>query len=557
MPWAQGYDPLGSLPLSALFAAAPLVVLFGLMAWGKLPGWVPALAALAASLSIAAAGWGMPPVPAVAAALGGAAYALLPILWIVFSALWVHSLCVESGQFEVLKRTLSRITDDRRLQVLFIAFAFGAFLEGAAGFGTPVAITAAMLVGFGFEGRIAAVLCLIANSSPVAFAAAGVPVAAAAGVSGLDVVTLGRIVGGQVSILSLIVPFWLCVALAGWRRSFEVLPAIAVAGVLLSATQFLITRYSGPWTAGIVSGLVAMGGLWIFLRLWKPRSNWDLPGAHGPGAHGPGVRGPTPAPAAGGLEKVPPFSVLRAWGPYLIMSVMVLLWSAPWLKEILGRLDPLVPWPWLHGAILKSSPLVPSPTPYPAIFSLAIASGPGTAIFLAGLISIFFLPNLGARKAVACLGRTFMGLRFTILTVCLVVGIAYVMNYSGMSTTLGLALAGTGALFPFFSPLLGWLGVLVSGSDTSSNALFCSLQRTTAERLGLPSGLMVAANASGGVAGKMISPQSIAVATASARLGAREGSLFRSTVGHSIAMALLISAITLIQAYLLPGTVPR
>ena len=553
MPWTQGYDPLGSLPLSALLAAAPLAVLFGLMAWGRFPGWVPALSALAASLALAVGAWEMPPIPAVSAALGGAAYALLPILWIVFSALWVHSLCVESGQFEVLKTTLSSISDDKRLQVLFIAFAFGAFLEGAAGFGTPVAITAAMLVGLGFDARSAAVLCLIANSSPVAFAAAGVPVAAAAGVSGLDVATLGRIVGSQVSILSLIVPLWLSVVLSGWRRSVEVLPAIAVSRLLLSATQFFITRFSGPWTAGIVSGLVTMAGLWLFLRLWKPRRSWDLPGARAPAPS----RTSLPGTEGGGSRKVPPLAVLRAWGPYLIMSLMVLSWSAPWLKEILQRLDLLVPWPRLHGAILKSAPLVPAPVPYPAVFSLAFASGPGTAIFLAGIVSIFFLPGLGPRKAIACLGRTFMGLRSTILTVCVVVAIAYVMNYSGMSSTLGLALAGTGALFPLFSPLLGWLGVLVTGSDTSSNALFCSLQRTTAERLGLPAGLMVAANASGGVAGKMISPQSIAVATASARLGAQEGSLFRSTVGHSIAMALLISAITLVQAYLLPGTIPR
>jgi lactate permease len=236
---------------------------------------------------------------------------------------------------------------------------------------------------------------------------------------------------------------------------------------------------------------------------------------------------------------------------------MVLLWSAHWLKDLLLRLDLVVPWPWLNGAILKGAPVVPAPIPYPAVFNLAIASGPGTAIFLAGVLSIFFLPNLGPRKALACLGRTLAGLRVTILTVCLVVAIAYVMNYSGMSSTLGLALAATGALFPFFSPLLGWVGVLVTGSDTSSNALFCSLQRTTAERLGLPPDLMVAANASGGVAGKMISPQSIAVATASARLGRQEGRLFRSTVGHSVAMALLISAITLVQAYLLPGMIPR
>jgi lactate permease len=529
MPWTPALAPLGSLGLSALAALIPLAVLFGLLASGRVPGWAPALAAAVAALIVAIAAWGMPVVAAVSFGLQGTATALFPIMWIVVSALFVHALSVESGQFDVIRSTLASITSDRRLQALFIAFAFGAFLEGAAGFGTPVAISLAMLVSLGFEARAAAVLCLIANSSPVAFAAAGIPVAVAAGVSGIDVITLGRIIGRQVPLLSMFVPLWLTVVLCGWRRSMEVLPALIVAGLLMSVSQFLIANFSGPWTAGILSGIITLAGLWLFLRFWKPRTAWDFTGAHeGSSAERP--------PSA---SKTSALSALRAWAPYLLMSIIVLLWSLGPIKLLLQKSDMKIPWPGLPGSS----------------FTLPLLSTPGTAIFLAAVVSAFFLPNLGLRKAISCLGRTIRDLGGTIFTVCLILATAFIMNSSGMSSTLGRALAATGVLFPLFSPLLGWLGVLVTGSDTSSNALFGSLQRTTAERLGLNPALMVAANASGGVAGKMISPQSIAVATASGHLEGQEGSLFRSTVLHSLAMALLIGVIALVQAYLLPGMV--
>ena len=542
MAWTQVYSPLGSLAISAIAAAVPLAVIFALLASGKVPGWTSALAAMAAALALAVGVWRMPAVPAVFSALYGVAFAVLPILWIVVPALWVHELCVESGQFEIIRSTLASITSDRRLQALFIAFAFGAFLEGAAGFGTPVAITAAMLVGLGFEARPAATICLLANSSPVAFAAAGVPVAAAAAVSGIDVVTLGRIIGLQVTPLTLIVPLWLCVVLCGWRKSMEVLPAILVAGFLFAGTQLLISWFSGPWTAGLLSAIVTLAGLWLFFRIWKPRSSWDFPGAKA-------AKRQAPARGAAGL------ATLRAWAPYLLMSLLVLLWAAGPVRHALQRLDLTFAWPLLDGRILRGPPIVPAAVPYRAVYSFAIFSAPGTAIFLAGLISILILPGLGARRAFACLGRTVRSLGGTIATVCMVLATAYVMNFSGMNSSLGLALAATGAIFPAFSPLLGWLGVLLSGSDTSSNALFGSLQRTTAEHLGLNPGLTVAANATGGVAGKMISPQSISVATVSARLPRQEGLILRSTIGHSIAMALIVSAITLVLAYLLPGLV--
>ncbi|HUJ74573.1 MAG TPA: L-lactate permease, partial [bacterium] len=365
-------------------------------------------------------------------------------------ALWVHSLAVASGQFEAIRSTLASVTSDRRLQALFIAFGFGAFLEGAAGFGTPVAITASMLVALGFEARPAAVLCLIANSAPVAFAAAGVPVAVAAGVSGLDVVGLGRMIGRQVPVLSLAVPFWLVVVLCGWRRTWEVLPALLVAGLLMAVTQFLIANFSGPWTAGILSGIVTVAGLWLFLRVWKPRKEWDFPGA-------------TARP--GRSEPVAPAVALRAWVPYILMSVMVLAWSIDPVTRLLKHADIVFPWPALPGVR----------------FTLPLLSTPGSAIVISGIISSFLLPNLSFAKAVAAFARTVATLAKTILSVCLILATAFVMNASGMSGTVGNALAATGKLFPLFAPLLGWLGVLLTGSDTSSNAMFGSLQRTTAE----------------------------------------------------------------------------
>ncbi len=550
MAWTQAYAPLGSPALSALLAAAPLLILFGLLASGRFPGWMPALASTCAALLLAAAAWRMPVLPALSAGVFGAGFALFPILWIVVAALWVYNLSVESGEFAVIRATLSSISADRRLQALFIAFAFGSFLEGAAGFGTPVAITAAMLVGLGFDARYAAAICLLANSSPVAFAAAGVPVEVAAEVSGLDVMRISQIIGRQLPLLSLLVPLWLCVVLCGWRRSVEVLPAILVAGLSLALSQFLIANLAGPWMTGVLSGLFTMAALALFLKVWKPRREWDFADARK--AVGATLAG---LPAAPTMKGYPPLAVLRAWAPFLLMSALVLVWGTAPFKAGLAPAGVSFSWPLLDGAVLRSAPVVKETVPYRAVFGFGFLSAPGTAIFLAGALSVIFLPNLGIRKAVACLGRTVKSLRFTILTVCLVLATAYIMNYAGMSSALGLALAGTGALFPVFSPLLGWVGVILTGSDTSSNALFCSLQRTTAEQLGLDPGLMVAANTSGGVAGKMVSPQSISVATASAGLAGDEGWLFRFTIGHSVAMALLVSAITLAQAYLVPGMI--
>ncbi len=487
-----------------MLAALPLLALFVLLASGRLKGWIAAGCGFLVATATAVIAWRMPVVPALAAGLRGAGYALFPILWILVAALWIYRLSVDSGQFEIVKTTLASLTPDRRLQVLIVAFAFGAFLEGTAGYGVPVAITSAMLIGLGFPPAKAALLCLVANSSPVAFAAAGVPVTVAAEVAGLDVMSVSRYVGLLLPPLSILVPLWLCVMLCGWKASLEVLPAILAAGVTLAGTQFLAARLLGPWTTGVLSGLATLAAIGLVVRFWKPRRTWDFVGVADATAHHlpPAVMPRTPVPIA---------RALRAWSPWLLTSVLVLVWGTG-LPRKLG--------------------------------APAVLSSPGTAIFLAGCISTFILPGLGLPKAAACLGRTVWSMRWTIVTVCLVLAMAYVMNASGMSASLGLALAATGALFPAFSALIGWVGVLLTGSDTSSNALFCGLQRTTADALGLDPALMAAANTAGGVTGKMVSPQSLSVATASAGLAGQEGMLFRRAIGHSVAQALIVAGLT-------------
>jgi lactate permease len=518
MPWTPTADPFGSLPLSALVAALPLAALFALLASGRVKGWVAALASTGVAFALATSVWGMPAAPAVSAAVLGAVFALFPILWILAAALWVHSLGVESGQFEIIKQTLASVTPDRRLQALLIAFAFGAFLEGTAGFGVPVAITSAMLIGLGFPPVTAALVCLLANSTPVAFAAAGVPITVAAEVARVDPLAVGRTVARLLPVVSLFLPAWLCVVLSGWRRAVEVLPAALVAGVTLAVSQLVISATLGPWSTGVVSGLATMAALLVFLRLWRPKGTWDFSGG-----------GAAASSVEGGGKPLPFGRALRAWSPWLLTSAFVLAWSTGPVKDLLAATSISIRWPLLGGTV----------------FSLPLASTPGTAIFLAGVASVFLLPGLGPRQAIVCLGRTLRGMRLTVLTVCLVLATAYIMNHAAMSASIGLALAATGAAFPVFSALLGWIGVVLTGSDTSSNALFCGLQRAAADALGLDPAVMAGANTAGGVTGKMVSPQNLSVATASTGLAGQEGLLFRKAIGHSAAMAIAVGLLTL------------
>ena len=456
----------------------------------------------------------------------------------MITAVWVYNMTVESGEFEHIKQSLARLTDDRRLQAIFIAFAFGSFIEGTAGFGTPVAITAAMLVGLGFQPLYAAGICLIANTAPVAFGAIGVPVIVAGQVSGFSDLTISQIVGRQLPFLSVIVPLWLCVVMCGFRRAMEVLPAIAVAGISFAASQFLFSNFHGPTLPDIMSALITIVALVLLLRVWKPARIWRFAGE-----------------SASVLEGAPPSAgiVLRAWGPYIILAVMVFLW----LNAIPGAVVTFA-WPGLDGMVHKAAPILAAGKDpnYPAMFTFNWLSAGGTAILLAGFFSVPFMPGYSFGKAVACFARTAVQLRFPILTIAMILGLAYLMNYSGMSSTLGIAFTLTGSLFPLFSPLLGWLGVFLTGSDTSSNALFCGMQRSTAEVVGMDPHLAVAANSSGGVTGKMISPQSISVATAATNLVGQEGNLFRFTLGHSVAMTLFICVLTYLQSGVLHWMLP-
>ncbi|MCL2727761.1 MAG: L-lactate permease [Bacteroidales bacterium] len=530
--WTQIDDPLGSLIpmpeylLSALVAGIPLYLLFYMLAFKRTPGYKAALVGASVALLLAVTIWGMPISMAISATALGALFGLFPIVWIVVTAVWIYNMTVESGAFKIIRESLAALTDDRRLQAIFIAFAFGAFIEGTAGFGTPVAITAAMLAGLGFNPLYAAGICLIANTAPVAFGAIGVPVIVAADVSGLEVGRVSAIVGRQLPLLSLIIPAWLCVTMCGFKRSLEVVPALLTAGFCFAGTQFVFSNYHGPYLPDIMSALATIIGMVVLLRFWKPKNRWHFPDEI-----------PVKPNAVFTYRKS---EVIRAWSTYIILAVMVFVWGLVAFKAFVKPIDGVrFAWPLLNAS-----------------YNFNIVSAGGTAILLSGVISALIMPGYSLGKAVACFFRTCRQLRFPIVTIAAILGLAYIMNHSGMSSTLGLAFTKTGALFPFFAPILGWLGVFLTGSDTSSNALFGSLQRTTAEAVGVDAGLTVAANATGGVTGKMISPQSISVATAATGQIGKEGNLFRFALKHSIAMLLLICAITLLQAYVFKWMLP-
>jgi len=543
MSWVQQYQPLGSVALSALVAGIPLYLLFYMLAVRRMAGHKAAFVATLTAVILAIVGWGMPAGLAIDATLYGAAFGLFPIVWIVVTAIWVYNMTVESGEFAIIKNSLAQITDDRRLQAIFIAFAFGSFIEGTAGFGTPVAITAAMLVGLGFNPLYAAGICLIANTAPVAFGAIGIPVVVAAKVTDLDMMKISQIIGRQLPFLSILVPLWLSVTMCGFKRSMEVLPAIVVAGVCFAGSQFLVSNYVGPYLPDIVSAIVTIVGLGLFLKVWKPKNVWHFPDEP------PANQRAVSAEYSGG-------EILRAWMPYIILAIMVFLWGLDSVKLWLKPFGFTFEWPALHNIVVKTAPIVAKDVPYAAVFNVNIGSAAGTAILIAGLISVFFMPGYGYGKAMACLMRTFKQLKWPIATIAMILGLAYIMNYSGMSSSMGLAFTATGALFPFFSPILGWLGVFLTGSDTSSNALFGSLQKTTAQQIGVDPHLCVAANSSGGVTGKMISPQSISVATAASNMVGHDGDIFRFTLGHSVAMTAFVCVLTLLQAYALKWMLP-
>ena len=551
MNWVQVYNPLNNMLLSALVAAIPLLLVLYMLGIRRAKGHQAALLGTGSAIVVAIVVWGMPVSMAISATLNGMMYGIFPIVWIVVTAIWVYNMTVESGEFEIMKNSLASVTDDRRLQAVLIAFAFGSFIEGTAGFGTPVAITSAMLVGLGFNPVYAAGICLIANTAPVAFGAIGIPIVVSAQVSGLDMMKISQVVAHQLPFLSFFVPLWLVVIMAGWKRGMEVLPAVLVAGGLFSGTQFVTANYVNPYLPDITAAIVTIVGFLLFLKVWKPKTVW----------HFPDEKASTEGKA---VLRYSYAEVLRAWAPYLILALLVFLWAddkSIQFKQVVVSVDKMFPffvnsWPGLDNLVIKTAPVVTKNTPYAATYTLNLLSAAGTALLLSGILSLLIIPNYGVGKAASCFVRTVTQLRYPILTISTILGLAYIMNYSGMSSTLGLAFTATGSFFPFFAPLLGWLGVFLTGSDTSSNALFGSMQRTAAEQIGVNPNLLVASNTTGGVCGKMISPQSISVATAAAGLVGKEGDLFRFAFWHSIAMVLVISVITYLQAYWLQWMLP-
>lgn len=492
-PWMQIYDPCGNIFLSALVAAIPLMLLFYLLAIRRCPGHKAAALCTGSALVVALAVWKMPAGTAVAAASYGMAFGLVSIIWVVVTAVWLYNMTVESGEFAVIKSSLAALSADRRIQALFIAYAFGAFIEGAAGFGSPVAIGAAMLVGLGFRPLQAAALCLLCNSAPAAFGAIGVPVIVSGDVSGLPLLPISAIVGQHLAVLSCLLPFWLSFVLCGWRRTKEIWPILLVAGLSFSSSMYATARWLGPALADIVAGLVCLACLLAFMRVWQPKSVWRF-------ADDPVCLGSEDGTAYSGKD------IVRAWSPYLLLTLAVFVCGSALYKESVVGMTLRFAWPGLDGRVARTLPIVASPEPYSGIFVCNVLTAGGTAMFFAGILASMIMPKYGVRRGLLCFGRTVRQLRFSILSIALVLGLAYLMNYLGMSSTLGLAFAATGALFPFFAPVIGWMGVFLTGSDTSANALFSNLQRTTAEALHFDPNLMVAANSSGGVIGKMISP---------------------------------------------------
>ncbi|WP_176509709.1 MULTISPECIES: lactate permease LctP family transporter [Pseudomonas] len=548
--WQQLYTPLGSLGLSALAAVIPIVFFFLALAVFRLKGHVAGSITLALSILVAIFAFQMPVDMALAAAGYGFLYGLWPIAWIIVAAVFLYKLTVKSGQFEVIRSSVLSITDDQRLQVLLIGFCFGAFLEGAAGFGAPVAITAALLVGLGFNPLYAAGLCLIANTAPVAFGALGIPIIVAGQVTGIDAFHIGAMTGRQLPLLSLFVPFWLVFMMDGLRGVKETWPAALVAGLSFAVTQYFTSNFIGPELPDITSALASLICLTLFLKVWQPKRSFaEAKGSVGAAVVQPSGSQPTPYSFG---------EIFKAWSPFLILTVLVTLWTLKPFKAAFAPGGAMYNFvfnfaiPHLDQLVIKTAPIVTAPTAMPAVFKLDPISATGTAIFLSALVSMWVL-KINLKTGLTTFKETLWELRWPILSIGMVLAFAFVTNYSGMSSTMALVLAGTGAAFPFFSPFLGWLGVFLTGSDTSSNALFSSLQATTAHQIGVNDTLLVAANTSGGVTGKMISPQSIAVACAATGLVGKESDLFRFTVKHSLFFATIVGLITLIQAYWLTG----
>ena len=537
--WEHNYTPLSnSLALSTLVAALPVFVLLLMLGVFRKPAWISSLVGLGGAMIVALFVYGMPASIMVSAIGYGAAQGLFPIGWVVFSAILLYNITVQTGKFEIVKNSIGRLTTDRRLQALLIAFAFGAFIEGAAGFGTPVAVAAAMLTGLGFAPFYAGGICLLANTAPVAFGSIGIPIITLQRVTGLSLMRLSAGVGRICAPVSLIVPSYLILVMGGWKGLAGVLPAAITCGVMFAGTQFLVSNFVGPELTDIFASLAALGSLVILFKIWKPKDRFQMAGDTP-------VR-PQPALSAG--------ETFLAWTPFILLVVCVLTWG--FMKPALNKYSIVFDWPGLHNLVRKMPPVVEKPAYYDARYTFDWLSAAGTSCLIAAILSAIVL-GMPIAKFFKVLGGTVRQLLFAELTIATVLGLAFLMNYSGSTATLGLAFAATGATFPFFSAMLGWLGVFLTGSDTSANALFGNLQVVTAQHLGMNTTLMASANSAGGVLGKMISLQSVAVASAATSMGGGEESrLFRFTLRHSILLAMVTGVIALFYAYVAPSLAP-
>lgn len=563
--WQQIYDPMGNIWLSSAIALIPIIFFFLALAVFRLKGSVAGTITVILALLVALFLYQMPVTLALSSAIYGFFYGLWPIAWIIIGAVFLYKVTVKTGQFDIIRSSILSLTEDQRLQMLLVGFAFGTFLEGAAGFGAPVAITAALLVGLGFKPLYAAGLCLIVNTAPVAFGAMGIPIIVAGQVSGVETHAISQMVGRQLPFIVPIVLVWIMAIMDGWRGVRETFPAIVVGGGSFAIAQFLTSNYIGPELPDITAAIASLVSLTLLFKVWQPKHIFRFENqVDGKNQMGDTKSVSAPLPTT----HYSPAQIIKAWMPFVILTAMVSLWSIKPFKDLFvkgkngqpdGALVDMVMSinvPYLHNAVQKLPPVVTKITDYAAIYKFDWFSATGTAIMLAAIISIVML-KMRPKQALSTFGETINELRTPIYSIGMVLAFAFIANYSGLSATLALALAHTGKAFTFFSPFLGWLGVFLTGSDTSANALFAALQATTARQIGVPEVLLVAANTSGGVTGKMISPQSIAIACAATGLVGKESDLFRFTVKHSIIFTIMMGVLITLQAYVVPWMIPQ
>jgi len=544
--WLQNYDPLNNAVLSTVLAALPIIVLLGSISIFKIRIHFAALAGLGIAILVAVFVYQMPASAAAATTIYGGAYGLFLIGWIILNLIFLYQLTVKKGLFTIIRRHLGAIAPDPRIQVILIAFSFGAFFEGAAGFGTPVAITAAILIQLGFKPLAASGLSLIANTAPVAFGALGTPIIALSAVTGIDVQQLSAMVGRQLPFFSLIIPFWVVWAMAGFRGMLGVWPVALTAGLFFAVPQFLISNFHGPWLVDIAASLSSLIAIIVLLRFWRPKTIWKMPGSS------------EAIPVSKEPGNVQRKELIRAWLPWMLLALFILVWGLPIVKKTLNTISaPEYKIAYLHNRVSRTPPIVPEPTlekptkPEEAIFKLNWLSATGSGIFIAAIIAGFAI-GFSFRQMLRIYAQTLWRVRFSLITIAAMLGLGYVTKYSGTDATLGLALAKTGMFYPFFGTMLGWLGVALTGSDTASNVLFGSLQTITAKQTHIDPGLMAAANSSGGVMGKMIDAQSIVVASTATNWYGHEGAILRFVFFHSIVLAALVGILVFLQAHVAP-----